>query len=405
MTYREKMELYKTGQLSEEEKSQVESDIERQDVISEFLFDRDFDREPAGQEDGKMEEDSDPQEENFMKYIRTAVRKTFIKAGVVIGAVVLAIVCFIMFAFPKIEDARYYNPAETVGTTGDAGETNRMSLDMAVYSELFLGGTYRDQVSAIANGNADYDICVYQRTSYSDSFTNVGGKIHKGKMILYDSNWLNAFSINNFTPSEEILQYPFCGIGAAGDKEEAYGALDTLEKDTHYAAYVTLDRVMSYSEFINFLEKKDLSCAWAALCFTREGDEAKDGTKYYADDLIGCIPGGNCHSLGFEKEKYPMLTQFSLSENMDIDKDLWPGEADMKKHVSSLMHYMADQDRFREMMGNSNSSDYFQKLGRNIEENGIHIYGFVMIGEKEQICALRDVEEVDYICTNKVKYQ
>lgn len=38
MTYRERIELYRTGKLSEGEKEQVEADIERQEAISEYLF-------------------------------------------------------------------------------------------------------------------------------------------------------------------------------------------------------------------------------------------------------------------------------------------------------------------------------------------------------------------------------
>ena len=41
MTYRELLELYKQGKLEENKKHEVESDIERQEAISDYLFDRD----------------------------------------------------------------------------------------------------------------------------------------------------------------------------------------------------------------------------------------------------------------------------------------------------------------------------------------------------------------------------
>lgn len=41
MKYSELIELYKTGKLSEEEKKKVEYDIERQNAISEYLFEND----------------------------------------------------------------------------------------------------------------------------------------------------------------------------------------------------------------------------------------------------------------------------------------------------------------------------------------------------------------------------
>ena len=39
MTYRELINLYKNGKLDEEQKAKVEQDIERQEAISEYLFD------------------------------------------------------------------------------------------------------------------------------------------------------------------------------------------------------------------------------------------------------------------------------------------------------------------------------------------------------------------------------
>ena len=38
MTYRELLEQYKNGQLKDSEKERVEADIERQDAISEYLY-------------------------------------------------------------------------------------------------------------------------------------------------------------------------------------------------------------------------------------------------------------------------------------------------------------------------------------------------------------------------------
>ena len=38
MTYRELLQLYKQGKLDMEKKKQVEAEIEKQDAISEFLY-------------------------------------------------------------------------------------------------------------------------------------------------------------------------------------------------------------------------------------------------------------------------------------------------------------------------------------------------------------------------------
>lgn len=394
MKYKELIELYKAGNLDDERKEQVEKDIEKQSAISDYLFDIESE-EFNESENLTFNEDlgNSKKTDDFTKFISNSIRKTFIKTGVIVGVVVLAIVCFIVFAIPKIKDAKYYNPAEKVGTFTNGCETNRMSLDMAVYSEMFLPGMYRDAVLADGNGNAKYDICIIQSTSYSDSFYDVGGVINKGKMLLYDTNPLKSFAKNVFIADNDMISDVLYSNahGAAGTKEEAYAELDKLNDTDSYVAYVTLNTVMDYTEFKEWAQKNDVHANWCKLCFTGETG------KYTALDNIGFIPGTSCSNLYYDKAKYPFLTQFSLAE-ADTDKD-------MTTHVSSILNYLSDQDKFRELMQLNLSSSYLKSLAEDVEQNGIHIYGFTMISDKESICALRNLEEIGYIYTKNVKYE
>lgn len=93
----------------------------------------------------------------FTKMINSSIRKAFIKMGVAVGAIVLAIVMFVI-SMPNIMDSFYYDPTEIVGKKG-SNETNRISLDLATYSEIFLPGYYRYGVVADGNGNGKYRCC------------------------------------------------------------------------------------------------------------------------------------------------------------------------------------------------------------------------------------------------------
>ena len=46
MTYRELLRLYKQGKLEDSAKKQIEAEIEKQDAISEFLYEEACDEEP-----------------------------------------------------------------------------------------------------------------------------------------------------------------------------------------------------------------------------------------------------------------------------------------------------------------------------------------------------------------------
>lgn len=53
--------------------------------------------------------------------------------------------------------------------------TTRMSLDLSVYSELYLPGNYRDQVNAVSRGYGEYDIVIPQTYTWTGKFTSVSG--------------------------------------------------------------------------------------------------------------------------------------------------------------------------------------------------------------------------------------
>ena len=188
MNYRELLQKYKAGELPEEQRKQVRQDIEKQDAISEYLFDNEemeFE-EQVEQDGGQTTESTDGsvpkdgqnvnivgaavpkdgqrtnviggavpkggqrtnvmegavprggQEAEFTKLIRRAIRRTFIKYGVITGVIVIGIVCFLVFALPKIQDAMYYDPNKIVGTE----EGNNQSIVLGhvrVFRVVFAG--------------------------------------------------------------------------------------------------------------------------------------------------------------------------------------------------------------------------------------------------------------------------
>ena len=111
MTYRELLKLYKEGKLEESKTQEIENDIERQEAISEYLFESEelfpeediVDSEPVVASDNA----TSPTEEQFIKHIRKTIRFTFLKIGAVIGAVVLAIVLCVIFLLPDFVSSLY----------------------------------------------------------------------------------------------------------------------------------------------------------------------------------------------------------------------------------------------------------------------------------------------------------
>ena len=164
MTYRELLNLYKQGKLDDVRKKEVEAAIEKQDAISEFLYEEgeipefsDLESENAENPEnkewlaGQKNNQKDEINRQFIKEIRWSIRKAFIKMGMIVGVAVLVIVLCAVFILPKAVSDFYYNPNEVVGKYEEM-TTTRMDLDLSVYSELFLPGNHRSQVSAVSRG-------------------------------------------------------------------------------------------------------------------------------------------------------------------------------------------------------------------------------------------------------------
>ena len=192
MTFRELLNLYRSGELSPEQTREVEEAIDREDALLEYLAERDalpeLDEEKAAPKD-----DSELRmEQKFQSELRRSIRRAFTRLGVCVGAVLLVILLLAQFVLPQAIDLFYYNPGYIV-TGLPTDHTNRMTLDMAVYSELFLPGVYRDNVRVVEHGYGEYDVLIVQNISYAGMpAVDVAGHVSKGRLLLYDANLFKA---------------------------------------------------------------------------------------------------------------------------------------------------------------------------------------------------------------------
>ena len=342
MTYRELLKLYKQGKLEDSTKKQIEAEIEKQDAISEFLYEEgaipDFSDLESGQDyfddlndkkqwterqNSKTEDNVEKQSENriieksksagdsrnqqedefnrqFIKEIQRFIRRAFIKMGLAVGVGVLAVVLSAVFILPKAVSEFYYNPNEAAGQYEEM-TTTRMNLDLSVYSELFLPGNHRDQVSAVSRGYGEYDIVIPQTSSWTGKFTSVSGRLVRGKLTLYDNNVLSRPIMQFYLPGDEdawaAWEVDENGKETKMDTEARKEASIQDSKETiadyndndWYLAYVSINDIMDYKDFIewfqNLSNQKELE--WGALwCAVHTEDE--DG--YCVEPNIGFCP-------------------------------------------------------------------------------------------------------------------
>lgn len=438
MTYRELLQLYKQGKLDMEKKKQVEAEIEKQDAISEFLYEEgdipDFSDLENGEDcfnnlddknqkaewqdskiDGNIEKRQgnlqskreDDFNEQFMKEIQRSIRKAFIKMGTVVGAVVLLFVLCAVFILPKAVSKLYYDPNEAAGAY-EGMTTTRMSLDLSVYSELYLPGNYRDQVNAVSRGYGEYDIVIPQTYTWTGKFTSVSGRLVRGKLALYDNNILSRPALMFYLPGDENAWEAWetdengkeTKVDTEARKQESIQyskeEISGYNDNDWYTAYVSINELMDYKDFIDWFEKisdkKDLE--WGNLWCAVHTEE--DG--YCGEPNIGFCPYASGSGMSWDKEKYPYL---SLLDNADPYNEAEVTDADiMQTHFTSMLSYMQDHDDILSMMGQS--TDYqedYQNMIDYVKKNGLKIHGFAISTKKKTLLELYKEDVVSYIQT------
>lgn len=413
MTYREMIERYKKGELNPEETERLERAIERQEAIGEYLVDREEkEAELFWKEEGETPKAGDGQKV-MTDAIRRAIRRAFLKLGIFVGVAVFAVVMLLIFVVPKTVDLFFYDPGKQLGEF-----QNQMQTDLAVYSELALPGQIRDNVLVRDRGYGCYDIRVTQSYSLTGRIYDVIGRVERGSLTLYDPNiltrptgnvfgWFQAEGTGSESLRELYAKEDNMLHGIAGGPQSSREALEGLDDDTLYLAYVTLDEMLPYEEFVKYLSSLDEDglYAWCAVK-TSDGHqlyEAEESRLFYPENLgFFCgVPSGIVKDgWVWDDGRYPELF---LSWEEDTEEKLASEEA-MSRHFTSLLRYTADQKDFLSMMENAPDAETLDMAADYVEENGLMVYGFAVAARKELLLTiLEDPQVYEIYCTEDHK--
>lgn len=427
MKYHELLELYKKKELGEEQCRMVERDIEKHQAISEYLFEKEEkDISAFTLNDGeKTDEESDlhdsgdleteprkkkiPEKaartaDDFTKRVNRAIRRAFLKMGAAVCAVTLVIVLLILFVFPDAVSSFYYDPGRIVGEDNSGRTTNQMSLDMAIFTELAMPGHYRDSVQVEDRGYGNYDINIYQNVSRSGEFHHVAGRVERETLTLYDPNLFNPSGSNVFGWFQMNMDYPGTltelSENGQGDlfytpenKEQSAEYLNQLDDNKYYLAYVTLDRILPYDEFISLAENySDRTADIWCTPRTMEGSYQPTGRS---TNLGFYIQLGQTSLLDWDREKYPDLILWSVDDLAEWDavEEKIKDETFAAEHFAVMLDYMSEQDEFLGMTVGQEGEKYAEAADY-VRENGLEVYGFACVADKETLAEMNAEEDV-----------
>lgn len=434
MTYREKIQRYKRQELSEEELREMAADIEKHEAISEYLTEQleaEMEYEGAGAYCGMTGENRElpevSQEKDFEAYVKKSIRRSFRKMALAVCAVLLVVVLFIQFGLSPLISKFYYDPSKTIEISYDGGYSsvlsNQMSRDLAVYSDVKLPGKKRDSVMAVPLGYGSYNITLNQSVVYAGTRRyGIGGQIKRGRLELYDVDYLTEPSLNLFanygldedtelTYEEQLKKQQEEGYFTwyYGDLESGRQKIEELNENETYRAYVTLKKRLDFSR-MNALIKRmqtggmtENAEIWQGVCVSED--------NYGMNSLMGYNREAATNRVLTEEEAelYPGLSLLVTNADGRVDWDASEAKLEdasvMKKHFQSQLQYLVDHPQFLQMIEEArmefSGKEGLDLIIRNyqaaidyVEKNGLTYYGLVCLADKEGMEKMLEDEDI-----------
>lgn len=354
MTFREAMEHYRTGTASEEERQLVEQELEKSQLITEYLDEQWDDRITAPV--ASIEE---------MKQVRKTLRRRNIL--IVLTSLILAAALLlgtIYIGIPAVESL-YWNPAAT--SYGTPHSTD-LELMLATYAELFCPDININSVTASKKGFAAYDISIQYWNAYrggDNLFAN--GTIEKGELSL-PIGLLSQVPVNIF----DRATYPF--VAAEESRRQAvYDKLSDLPEYVTVVAAVSFPEDKSIEEILAFQDSLiDGHVGWTAIRTSP------------LDKQMLPLCGMNIYRWGTSRTEANEYYAYLDTKSVEITPE------NLETHFKSLLRFSADQVEQgtgipeEHRMGQC----YYTDVLKYVEENGIYSYGCYVSGTPETFLAL-----------------
>ena len=401
MTYREKLELYSQGKLDEKQRIEIERELEKQEALADYLFEHDAPPgidEPFGMTspfgvEGNPEEETiqagqaiKDDSENIARQINSSIRRAFIKTGTIAAAIAVIITLFVVFALPHIVSGFYYNPSKSIGTDENGTKIEQFEQDMSVYSEMFLpelGPQISVGTDSYGYGNYSYYLDARFETGTQGQYETTSrvftGNIKRNSLVCY-----NYDELESFNKQESYFN---------SDADAAAKSLKQMNDTDLYYAYVKLNEEVPYEKFyadyVN-AEEYGTNGSWV-WCGVRVSESEEDN-GYYNEGFYA-TPYTAFADYDYDSSKYPALAWQEDSAELNTEKKA-------TEHFSSMIRYLSESGEFAELGNHLDiGNDLWSIDGTEeyVTDNGLNVYGFIYVGDKEHINAISEAEGVSQV--------
>lgn len=376
MDFKTAMEHYKTGVASEEERRLVEEELEKSQLIAEYL-DAQWSCDTAAEAVSQAE----------LKQVRRNLRKR----NALIVCTCLVLVAALMAGtfqvlLPALE-AQYWD-AGTV-SFGDQAATD-LEMTLNAYDQLFSPGTALLSVNSVKSGFASYSVCVsYENPVRYDTLDTGYANLTLSKNELQIPDFWDTVSGDNLPlyllDDPQALQFY---------RQQVTQKLESYSDYLNVGAYVTFSESMDMLEFIRYFNYQvngpygaGEGRSWIAWIAVRHKEDILP-----PDQLCGFSFGGAAQTFDCVNESYPYLdlhSRGSFDEYNDANV--------CTEHFLSLLRYSADQLDAGTGIAVPDEPNYYRDALAYIEENGIQIYGCYMVTTPQHLLKQMENDRIAYV--------
>lgn len=377
MNFHELLEKYKEGTLTEEEKLLVESELEKNEAINDYLSEG-FDFNATNNE-------AETSTLIIPKKIKSSVNKKLVKIVAISVILVFAIILGTKYIVSPLVASKYYNP-----TTQSMDKFSQdIFFDLRAINEVTNPGFGINGAYATNNGFGEYDFYFDRTNLLTGETSRLGAQISKNMKIgsfrdffdntsyLYSELWSHPRNSKEFN---EALSHELKFT------EDKIQHLKALPPTSYVSAYVYLNKDLSMKELSDLVHSYgDLRFMWASVRVT---DEIADIPIGFRPDPNG---DGSSDSSGYY-EDYPALAMgdYFIEESGSVS-DRWLSIG-YTKHFTSLMKYLSNRSKAVDsfLTPEINFKDY----ARYIDENGVNTYALLIYANVEDLLSFYEKEDI-----------
>lgn len=386
MSFKDLLDKYKNGTASEEEIVLVEEELQKYEVISDYLsegYDIDF-------ENHNLNLIDNTDTTSVKRTVNKKLRKTILSSVIIVFSILFTT----NYIISPLVSSFYYNPSQkSVSKYQDD-----LYFDLKVITELNLPGYAINTVHSQNLGFGKYDIYfervnLFNRETKSTN-TTIKRNLQRGDSF-HDFFPINYMEFLDIAPDDR-------NRNSVEDRrnernQELINYIKELNPISYVSSYVILQEDITAKDFDELRKKYNnkVTFRWAAV------RTAPYGTPNpYLSGFNPNLNDGSVSGDSVAKDKYPYLQLVDYMKD-GIDSGTFNGSFDeaYTTHFISLLKYANDRKKAIISLdgGSKIESQYYKNALNYVESNGVKIYGLLIHGEASELLKFLDNEKIKTI--------